>query len=170
MIESIARHSPNQSLYITRVKVRDNHTEVVNPAMTVKAIGHQWYWSYELSDFAGDDNETVAFDSYMVPADELEAGQLRLLEVDNRLVLPVDTHIRVIVTATDVLHDWAVPSLGIKVDACPGRLNQVSTLIQRQGVYYGQCSELCGAYHAFMPICIEAVSLPEYLAWLKSQA
>lgn len=144
--------------------------EVVNPAMTVKAIGHQWYWSYELSDFAGDDNETVAFDSYMIPADELENGQLRLLEVDNRLVLPVDTHIRIIVTATDVLHDWAVPSLGIKVDACPGRLNQVSTLIQRQGVYYGQCSELCGAYHAFMPITIEAVDLPSYLAWLKSQA
>jgi cytochrome c oxidase subunit 2 len=106
----------------------------------------------------------------MLPETDLESGQLRLLEVDNRLVLPVDTHIRVIVTATDVLHDWAVPSLGIKVDACPGRLNQVSTLIQRQGVYYGQCSELCGAYHAFMPIVVEAVDLSSYLAWLKSQA
>lgn len=126
-------------------------------------------WSYELSDFAGDDSETVAFDSYMVPESDLEIGQLRLLEVDNRLVLPVNTHLRVIVTATDVLHDWAVPALGIKVDACPGRLNQVSTLIQRTGVYYGQCSELCGAYHAFMPIVIEATDLVSYLAWLKSQ-
>lgn len=126
-------------------------------------------WSYELSDFAGDDSETVAFDSYMVPESDLELGQLRLLEVDNRLVLPVNTHLRVIVTATDVLHDWAVPALGIKVDACPGRLNQVSTLIQRTGVYYGQCSELCGAYHAFMPIVIEATDLVSYLAWLKSQ-
>jgi cytochrome c oxidase subunit 2 len=94
----------------------------------------------------------------MVPESDLELGQLRLLEVDNRLVLPVNTHLRVIVTA-----------LGIKVDACPGRLNQVSTLIQRTGVYYGQCSELCGAYHAFMPIVIEATDLVSYLAWLKSQ-
>ena len=106
----------------------------------------------------------------MVPDSDLDAGQLRLLEVDNRLVMPTNVHLRIIGTSTDVLHDFAVPSLGIKVDACPGRLNQVSTLIQRQGVYYGQCSELCGAYHAFMPIFIEAVSLPEYLALLKSLA
>lgn len=106
----------------------------------------------------------------MVPDSDLDAGQLRLLEVDNRLVMPTNVHLRIIVTSTDVLHDFAVPSLGIKVDACPGRLNQVSTLIQREGVFYGQCSELCGAYHAFMPICIEAVNLVDYLAWLKSQA
>ena len=144
--------------------------EVISPSMTIKVVGHQWYWSYEYSDFVNEDGESVEFDSYMIPDSDLEDGQLRLLDVDNRVVVPVDTTIRFIVTAADVLHDWAVPSLGIKVDACPGRLNQVSTLIQRQGVYYGQCSELCGAYHAFMPICIEAVSLPEYLAWLKSQA
>ena len=106
----------------------------------------------------------------MVPDSDLDAGQLRLLEVDNRLVMPTNVHLRIIVTSTDVLHDFAVPSLGIKVDACPGRLNQVSTLIQREGVFYGQCSELCGAYHAFMPIAIEAVDLPSYLAWLKAQA
>jgi len=127
-------------------------------------------WSYELSDFMSDDGEAVAFDSYMTPVDELEDGQLRLLEVDNRLVLPVDTHIRIVVTGADVIHDFAVPALGLKIDACPGRLNQTSVLIQRLGTYYGQCSELCGVYHAFMPIAIEAVTLEEYLEFIQSQA
>jgi cytochrome c oxidase subunit 2 len=144
--------------------------EVISPSMTVKVVGHQWYWSYELSDFMSDDGEPVAFDSYMTPVDELEDGQLRLLEVDNRLVLPVDTHIRIVVTGADVIHDFAVPSLGLKIDACPGRLNQTSVLIQRLGTYYGQCSELCGVYHAFMPIAIEAVTLEEYLEFIQSQA
>lgn len=144
--------------------------EVISPSMTVKVVGHQWYWSYELSDFMSDDGEAVAFDSYMTPVDELEDGQLRLLEVDNRLVLPVDTHIRIVVTGSDVIHDFAVPSLGLKIDACPGRLNQTSVLIQRLGTYYGQCSELCGVYHGFMPIAIEAVTLEEYLEFIQSQA
>jgi len=144
--------------------------EVISPSMTVKVVGHQWYWSYELSDFMSDDGEAVAFDSYMTPVDELEDGQLRLLEVDNRLVLPVDTHIRIVVTGADVIHDFAVPALGLKIDACPGRLNQTSVLIQRLGTYYGQCSELCGVYHAFMPIAIEAVTLEEYLEFIQSQA
>jgi cytochrome c oxidase subunit 2 len=99
----------------------------------------------------------------MVPDSDLELGQLRLLDVDNRVVVPVDTHVRFIVTGMDVIHDFAVPALGLKIDAVPGRLNQTSVLIQREGVYYGQCSEICGVYHGFMPIAVEAVSLEKYL-------
>ena len=104
----------------------------------------------------------------MIPDTELEPGQLRLLEVDNRVILPVDTHIRFIVTARDVIHSFAVPSLGIKMDAIPGRLNQTGVLVDREGVFYGQCSELCGVYHFAMPIVIESVSLPKYLTWLST--
>ena len=139
--------------------------EVVNPALTLKIIGHQWYWTTEYSDFT----ENNSFDSYMITTDELEKGQLRLLEVDNRIVVPVDTRIRVVVTAADVLHSWGMPSLGLKIDAIPGRLNQVSFLTEREGVYYGQCSELCGTNHFGMPIVIEAVSLDKYISWVDSQ-
>lgn len=144
--------------------------EVVDPAITIKAVGHQWYWSYEYSDFVNDQGESLEFDSYLVPTDELALGQLRLLEVSNRVVLPVSTHIRFILTAADVLHSFAVPSLGLKIDAVPGRLNQTSVLIERPGVYYGQCSEICGIHHGFMPIVIHAVSLTEYLLWLNEQS
>jgi cytochrome c oxidase subunit 2 len=140
--------------------------EVVDPVVTIKAIGHQWYWSYEYSDYNQTQGQTIAFDSYMVPEDDLAQGQLRLLEVDNRVVVPVNTHIRMIITAADVLHSWAVPSLGVKCDAIPGRLNQVPLFIKREGVFYGQCSELCGANHAFMPIVVEAVSLESYISWV----
>jgi len=99
----------------------------------------------------------------MLPEEDLQIGQLRLLEVDNRMVIPVNTHIRVIVSAADVLHSWAVPSLGVKCDAVPGRLNQISLFIKREGVYYGQCSEICGINHGFMPIVVEAVELPNYI-------
>lgn len=143
--------------------------EVIDPAMTIKAIGHQWYWSYEYSDFTDKEGQSLEFDSYMIPTEDLEEGQLRQLEVDTRVIVPVDTHIRFIITASDVLHDFAIPSLGIKVDACPGRLNQTSTLIQREGVYYGQCSELCGVLHSSMPIVVEAVSIEKFLSWLDSQ-
>ncbi len=148
--------------------------EVVDPALTVKVVGHQWYWSYEYSDYltSSEDGEEVAgiaFDSYMLPTDELKLGDLRLLEVDNRLVLPVETHIRVVVTAADVLHCWALPSLAMKMDACPGRLNQVSLFIEREGVFYGQCSEICGVNHGFMPIAVEVVSLENYLTWVYSK-
>lgn len=129
---------------------------------------HQWYWSTEYSDYVND-SDNIEFDSYMVPTSDLELGTLRLLEVDNRLIVPVDTHVRAIVTSTDVIHSFAVPSLGVKIDTIPGRLNQTSFLIKREGVYYGQCSELCGVYHGFMPIVIECVSLEKYLAWLNSQ-
>jgi len=143
--------------------------EIINPAITIKAVGHQWYWSYEYSDYNTVNNESLAFDSYMIPENELHNGQLRLLEVDNRVVVPVNTHIRVIITATDVLHCWAVPSLGVKLDAVPGRLNQTSMFIKREGIYYGQCSEICGVNHGFMPIVVEAVSLDDYVHWITNK-
>jgi cytochrome c oxidase subunit 2 len=141
--------------------------EVINPSITLKAIGHQWYWSYEYSDYT--DENSINFDSYMITENDLEIGQFRLLEVDNRVVLPINTHVRVLITAGDVLHSWAVPSMNIKADAVPGRLNQLTIFVKRPGVYYGQCSELCGVNHAFMPIVIEAVSLWNYSNWLSSR-
>ena len=147
--------------------------EVISPSLTLKVIGHQWYWSYEYSDYflssLSEDNTGLVFDSYMIPEDELELGDLRLLEVDNSVVLPVDTHIRIIVTAGDVLHAWAVPSLGVKIDAVPGRLNQTSIFIKRKGIFYGQCSEICGVNHGFMPIVVEALSLNDYISWVSTK-
>ena len=144
--------------------------EIIDPAITLKVVGHQWYWSYEYSDYCSlDGGESLNFDSYMLPEEDLSGGGLRLLEVDNRLVLPVKTHIRVLVKAADVLHSWAIPSFGVKVDACPGRLNQTSIFIKRTGVYYGQCSEICGVNHGFMPIVIEAVDLDNYISWIANK-
>nr|ANW06488.1 cytochrome c oxidase subunit II [Scutiger ningshanensis] len=134
--------------------------EISNPFITVKTIGHQWYWSYEYSDY-----EDISFDSYMTPTMDLLPGQLRLLEVDNRMVVPMNAPIRVLITAEDVLHSWAVPSLGVKTDAIPGRLNQTSFITTRPGLFYGQCSEICGANHSFMPIVIEAVPLQSFNSW-----
>ena len=144
--------------------------EVIDPAITLKVVGHQWYWSYEYSDYCSlEGGESLNFDSYMIPEEDLTGGGLRLLEVDNRLVLPVNTHIRVLVTAADVLHSWAIPSFGVKIDACPGRLNQTSMFIKREGVYYGQCSEICGVNHGFMPIVVEAVNLENYVSWVADK-
>ena len=150
--------------------------EIIEPAVTLKAVGHQWYWSYEYSDYANEDGETINFDAYMIPTDELsesitpgKGGALRLLEVDNRVVLPVKTHIRVIVTAADVIHCWGIPALAMKLDGCPGRLNQTSMYIKREGVFYGQCSEICGVNHGFMPIVVEAVSLEDYVTWISNK-
>lgn len=142
--------------------------EIIDPALTLKVVGHQWYWSYEYSDYADDSGSGVQFDSYRVPDADLEEGNLRLLEVDNRVVLPVDTHVRLIVTAADVLHCWTVPSFGVKRDACPGRLNQASVFIKREGVFYGQCSEICGVNHAFRPIAVDVVPLSAYVDWVTS--
>jgi len=143
--------------------------EVIDPAVTLKVVGHQWYWTYEYSDYAGEDGESIVFDSYMIPTEDLEPGDLRLLETDNHVVLPVDTHVRVLVTAADVLHCWAVPSLAVKIDATPGRLNQISLFIKREGTYYGQCSEICGVNHGFMPITVEAVPVDKYISWVAEQ-
>jgi cytochrome c oxidase subunit II len=133
-----------------------------DPELTIKAIGHQWYWSYEYPD-DGD----FTFDAYMVADDDLEAGQPRLLTTDNAIVLPVQTNIQVLVTATDVLHSWAVPSFGVKMDGVPGRINETWFRIEEPGMYYGQCSELCGDLHGFMPIMVRAVSKEEFDAWTK---
>nr|AII71819.1 cytochrome c oxidase subunit II [Liriomyza langei] len=127
--------------------------EINEPSITLKAIGHQWYWSYEYSDF----NNNMEFDSYMIPTNELKNDEFRLLDVDNRTVLPMNTQIRILVTAADVLHSWTVPALGVKIDGTPGRLNQTNFFINRPGLFYGQCSEICGANHSFMPIVIESV-------------
>jgi len=148
--------------------------EIIDPAVTLKAVGHQWYWSYEYSDYVNEDGEFINFDSYMLAEDDLmqhsdDPGKFRLLEVDNRVVLPVQTHIRVVVTAADVLHCWAIPSLGVKLDACPGRLNQTSLFIKREGVFYGQCSEICGVNHGFMPIVIVGESLENYSTWISDK-
>nr|YP_010952854.1 cytochrome c oxidase subunit II [Trapezia bidentata]WMQ53274.1 cytochrome c oxidase subunit 2 [Trapezia bidentata] len=137
--------------------------EVNNPSMTLKTIGHQWYWSYEYSDFLH-----LEFDSYMTPLNEMDSSGFRLLDVDNRVVLPMNTQIRIIISAADVIHSWTVPSLGVKADAIPGRLNQVSFLISRPGLFYGQCSEICGANHSFMPIMIESTSTDHFLQWISS--
>nr|YP_009371263.1 cytochrome c oxidase subunit II [Styloperla spinicercia]ARR75384.1 cytochrome c oxidase subunit II [Styloperla spinicercia] len=134
--------------------------EVNDPALTLKTIGHQWYWSYEYSDF-----EDFEFDSYMIPENEQAMYNFRHLDVDHRTILPMNTQIRILVTASDVLHSWTIPALGVKVDATPGRLNQTSFLINRPGLYFGQCSEICGANHSFMPIVIESVSTPTFLSW-----
>ena len=134
---------------------------IADPEMTIVATGYQWYWGYEYPD-----HDNMAFLSYMIPDEDIQPGQKRLLETDNRVILPVDTNIRILVTAQDVLHAFAVPSLGIKTDAVPGHTNETWVRIEREGVYYGQCSEICGVNHAFMPITIEAVSKEEFEQWL----
>lgn len=143
--------------------------EVLDPAVTFKVIGHQWYWSYEYSDFCDKKGNAIIFDSYMINDDDLTQGQIRLLDVDNRVVLPIKTHIRALVTSVDVIHSWAIPSLGVKMDACPGRLNQVSIYLNREGIFYGQCSEICGIQHGFMPIAIEGVSIDNFVFWVNTQ-
>ena len=139
-----------------------NDTE--DPEMTLKVTGYQWYWGYEYPDHGN-----IAFDSYMITDDKLQPGQLRLLEVDNRVVLPVDTKIRIQMTAADVIHAWAIPALAVKMDAIPGRLNETWVKINKPGIYYGQCSELCGVGHGFMPIAIEAVSKEDFAKWVESK-
>nr|YP_009310946.1 cytochrome c oxidase subunit II [Capoeta damascina]BAV69511.1 cytochrome c oxidase subunit II [Capoeta damascina] len=134
--------------------------EINDPHLTIKAMGHQWYWSYEYTDY-----ENLGFDSYMVPTQDLAPGQFRLLETDHRMVVPMESPVRVLVSAEDVLHSWTVPSLGVKMDAVPGRLNQTAFIASRPGVFYGQCSEICGANHSFMPIVVEAVPLWQSENW-----
>ena len=133
----------------------------VDAEMTIKAVGHQWYWTYEYADHDG-----LTFDAVMIADDEIAEGQVRLLETDNRLIVPVATNIRLLTTADDVIHAWGVPAFGIKIDSVPGRVNETWLHVEREGVYYGQCSELCGAYHGFMPITVEVLSKDAFAAWL----
>jgi cytochrome c oxidase subunit 2 len=137
--------------------------EIAEPELSLKILGHQWFWSYEISEFNScqKDNQSLKYVCYMMVLDGLpktKQGYFRLLETNKRVILPTNTHLRLLVSAADVLHSWTIPSFGLKVDACPGRLNQLNLFIKRVGVFFGQCSEICGVNHGFMPIVI--VSLP----------
>nr|YP_009349924.1 cytochrome c oxidase subunit II [Phryganogryllacris xiai]AQM40098.1 cytochrome c oxidase subunit 2 [Phryganogryllacris xiai] len=136
--------------------------ESLDPFITIKSIGHQWYWSYEYSDL----KNPLEFDSYMIPSNEMDTNNFRLLDVDNRTTLPFNTQIRMLITANDVIHSWTIPALGVKVDATPGRLNQLNFFMNRPGLFYGQCSEICGANHSFMPIVIESINMKTFISWL----
>nr|YP_010183485.1 cytochrome c oxidase subunit II [Curtos fulvocapitalis]QVG61301.1 cytochrome c oxidase subunit 2 [Curtos fulvocapitalis] len=137
--------------------------EINSPSISVKTMGHQWYWSYELSDF-----KNTEFDSYMIPSNELSNYSFRLLEVDNRLILPIYTQIRMMVSSSDVIHSWTIPSSSIKIDATPGRLNQTTFFMNRIGLFFGQCSEICGTNHSFMPIMIESILPKNFIYWVKN--
>nr|YP_010233975.1 cytochrome c oxidase subunit II [Lens contradens]QTA71645.1 cytochrome c oxidase subunit 2 [Lens contradens] len=138
--------------------------EVGSPVISLKSIGHQWYWEYEY----GDVDSLIGFDSYMVSGVEDQSIGYRLLEVDNRCVLPYGVDSRILVSSSDVIHAWAVPSVGVKVDAIPGRINQLGVHLMSSGVMYGQCSEICGVNHSFMPIVVESVSPKVFCLWLGS--
>lgn len=140
--------------------------ELVNPLMTLKIIGHQWYWNYQYSDFAQRKEDILLFDSYMIKDEELVNGYERLLETDFRVIVPGRTLLRFLVSSTDVLHSWTIPSLGLKMDACPGRLNEIFLFIKRYGLFFGQCSEICGINHAFMPVALHSIPSDYYLIWL----
>nr|WQM20550.1 cytochrome c oxidase subunit II [Eusarima sp.] len=131
--------------------------ETLNPSITIKAIGHQWYWNYEYSD-----KKKIEFESYMT-----NEKKLRLLEVDNRLIMPFLTQMRMIITSTDVIHSWTIPSFGMKMDAIPGRLNQINFSIKKPGIFTGQCSEICGTNHSFMPITLESINMKMFMEWMK---
>ena len=141
--------------------------EISNPELTLKILGHQWYWSYEISDFNSCSNtHNLKYSSYMLTEESLKEsshfGFFRNLETNKRVVLPTNTHLRLLITAVDVLHSWTIPSFGVKVDACPGRLNQANLFIKRFGVFFGQCSEICGVNHGFMPIVLLAMPSVQY--------
>nr|QVL28829.1 cytochrome c oxidase subunit II [Mallota vilis] len=136
--------------------------EINEPSITLKTIGHQWYWSYEYSDFLN-----IEFDSYMIPTNEMNPSNFRLLDVDNRVILPMNSQIRILVTSADVIHSWTVPTLGVKIDSTPGRLNQTNFFINKPGLFFGQCSEICGANHSFMPIVIESIPMNFFIKWIS---
>lgn len=133
-----------------------------DPELTLKVTGHMWYWSYEYPE------HKISFDSNIIPDDQLKEGQLRLLEVDNQIIVPVKTTVRLLFTAADVLHSWTIPAFGVKKDCVPGRLNEAWIFVEREGTYYGQCSEICGMKHGFMPIVVKVVSKEEFQKWLQT--
>jgi len=152
------------AIAIPSIRLLYYEDRAANPEMTLKAIGHQWYWSYEYPDHAG-----LAFDATIKDEKELAEGEPRLLATDNAVVLPVGVDIRILTTADDVIHAFALPSLGVKIDAVPGRINETWVRINSAGIYYGQCSELCGTNHGFMPIMVRAVSKEEFAAWVAEK-
>jgi cytochrome c oxidase subunit 2 len=133
-----------------------------NAEMTLKVVGHQWYWSYEYPDHG-----ELKFDSYMIPESDIKPGQKRLLEVDNRVVVPAGTNVRLLFAGSDVIHSWFVPSLGVQIYAMPGRLNETWVNVTKPGVYYGQCNQICGVNHAYMPIAVEALSKEDFARWVE---
>nr|AGT62642.1 cytochrome oxidase subunit 2 [Aphis gossypii] len=135
--------------------------EIKCPILTVKIFGHQWFWSYEYSDFSN-----IEFESYMM--NELNKENFRLIEVDNKTILPFKFNIRLLISSDDVIHSWTIPSLAIKIDAIPGRMNQINLFMNRPGIYFGQCSEICGINHSFMPIQIESINLNKFIYWIKN--
>nr|YP_004021118.1 cytochrome c oxidase subunit II [Micadina phluctainoides]BAJ24519.1 cytochrome c oxidase subunit II [Micadina phluctainoides] len=162
MIELIWTISPAMTLFFIAtpsLRLLYLMDEINNPMMTTKVIGHQWYWTYEYSDF-----NNMEFDSYMMNYEKKE--DFRLLDVDNRMILPSNTFVRMIVTSMDVIHSWTLPSTGVKIDGTPGRLNQTSLMFNRNGLVYGQCSEICGINHSFMPIVVESVPINNFIKWM----
>nr|AGJ84210.1 cytochrome c oxidase subunit II [Kaltenbachiella sp. 23140] len=135
--------------------------EIKSPILTIKILGHQWFWSYEYSDF-----NNINFDSYMI--NSILKNNFRLIEVDNKTILPFKFNIRLLITSDDVIHSWTIPSLAIKMDAIPGRMNQINLFLNRPGLYFGQCSEICGINHSFMPIQIESINLNNFIYWIKN--
>nr|YP_009734512.1 cytochrome c oxidase subunit II [Acropyga sauteri]QBG38681.1 cytochrome c oxidase subunit II [Acropyga sauteri] len=148
---------------IPSIKILYLSDEMHNNKLTIKSLGHQWYWSYEYSDFYN-----IEFESFMIPLNELKINEFRLLDVDNRYILPFKYPIRILTSSLDVIHSCTVPSLGIKMDSTPGRLNQTFLIINRPGLFFGQCSEICGMNHSFMPIVIESTNFFNFKNWLKS--
>nr|UVN15304.1 cytochrome oxidase subunit 2 [Nasonia longicornis] len=147
-------------LAVPSLKILYLTDEINIPNITVKIIGHQWYWSYEYNDF-----KMINFDSFMIK----DSNMFRLLDVDNRMILPYNTQVRMLINSTDVIHSFTIPSLGVKVDAVPGRINQISSMIKRPGVFFGQCSEICGVNHSFMPIVLESTSMNMFINWIKNK-
>nr|AGJ84203.1 cytochrome c oxidase subunit II [Eriosoma sp. 23075] len=135
--------------------------EIKSPILTIKIFGHQWFWSYEYSDFLN-----ITFESYMI--NEFSKETFRLIEVDNKTILPYKFNIRLLISSDDVIHSWTIPSLAIKMDAIPGRMNQINLFLNRPGLYFGQCSEICGINHSFMPIQIESINLIKFISWIKN--
>nr|AEF13166.1 cytochrome oxidase subunit II [Hormaphis similibetulae] len=135
--------------------------EIKSPIMTIKIFGHQWFWSYEYSDFFN-----IEFESYMI--NNLNKENFRLIEVDNKTIIPFKFNIRLLISSNDVIHSWTIPSLAIKMDAIPGRMNQINLFMNRPGMYFGQCSEICGINHSFMPIQIESININKFILWIKN--
>lgn len=148
---------------IPSIKILYLRDEINSSNLSIKAIGHQWYWSYEYTNFSN-----IEFDSFIIPSNDLSINEFRLLDVDNRCILPFNYPIRIISTSFDVIHAWTIPSLGIKIDSTPGRLNQSILLIYRPGLFYGQCSEICGINHRFIPIVIESTNIFTFIKWINS--
>nr|YP_010580881.1 cytochrome c oxidase subunit II [Pyrops viridirostris]UZT27066.1 cytochrome c oxidase subunit 2 [Pyrops viridirostris] len=147
---------------IPSIKILYMMEEIVNPSITIKTIGHQWYWSYEYSD-----SKKLEFESYMKTPEKAES--FRLIEVDNRMMVPYMTQMRIIVSSSDVIHSWTIPSMGVKMDAVPGRLNQISMYVNKPGLFFGQCSEICGMNHSFMPIAMESINMKSFIKWMNNE-